>query len=223
VIVGRAQLIQARTSDSETIRSLRIIIDQAGRAHRILRDLMFVARAPTPRRRSCRPSELLSSCLHEHQAECAERGIRLIGEVDDSLPSTSADPEALRHLADILLRTRSRPRRAAVEFWSARRCKRKSSSGRSAIRQGLSTEEAAHLFDPFYCGREAGRGLGFGPAACSPDRRTCGGQLRWTSNPAHGTTFHVNLPVTPAVDEAESTHGPRHLNGHPVAQSSPKK
>ena len=46
VVVGRAQLLLARTDDVETARSLRIMINQAGRAHRILRDLMFVGRPP---------------------------------------------------------------------------------------------------------------------------------------------------------------------------------
>jgi signal transduction histidine kinase len=104
VIFGRAQLLLARTKDSETIRSLRIILNQAGRAHRILRDLMFVARAPSPRRRVCRPSEVLAACLRDFQAECTERGVRLFTEVEDSLPAAWADPEALRHLAEALLR-----------------------------------------------------------------------------------------------------------------------
>src|SRR5262249_40244958 len=59
VIVGRAQLLLSRTDDAESARSLRIMLNQAGRAHRILRDLMFVGRPPGRRLRSCRPSELL--------------------------------------------------------------------------------------------------------------------------------------------------------------------
>ena len=59
VVVGRAQLLLARASEPEVMRSLRIILNQARQAHRILRDLMYVARPPAPRSRSCRPSELL--------------------------------------------------------------------------------------------------------------------------------------------------------------------
>ena len=53
VIVGRAQLLLSRTDDPESARSLRIMLNQAGRAHRILRDLMFVGRPPG--RGSCGP------------------------------------------------------------------------------------------------------------------------------------------------------------------------
>ena len=174
VIFGRAQLLLARTKDSETIRSLRIILNQAGRAHRILRDLMFVARAPSPRRRACRPSELLGSCLRDFQAECAERGVRLFSEVDDSLPATWADPEALRHLAEILLRNALQATPAGGQILV-----RATAQGDELLwsfsdtGKGIGDEEAVHLFDPFYCGRQAGRGAGTRSAAGRPDRRTC--------------------------------------------------
>ncbi len=70
VIVGRAQLLLGRTPDAETSRSLRIILGQAQRTHRILRDLMFVARPPSLRPRSCRPTEVLRSCLASVREEC---------------------------------------------------------------------------------------------------------------------------------------------------------
>ena len=105
VIVGRAQLLLARTTDPETARSLRIMLNQAGRAHRILRDLMFVARPLAPRPRNCRPADLLRACLRDFQDECNTRGIRLASDIDESLSVVAClDPDALRHLADILMR-----------------------------------------------------------------------------------------------------------------------
>ena len=104
VVVGRAQLLLARASEPEVVRSLRIILNQAQRAHRILRDLMFIARPPAPRSRSCRPSELLASLLRDFERECSARGVRLVADLDPSSPSAWSDPDALRHLAEILLR-----------------------------------------------------------------------------------------------------------------------
>src|SRR5262249_32281511 len=63
VILGRAQLLLVRSEDSEASRSLRTIIGQVQKAHRILRDLMYVARPPAPRPRTCDPDALLRSAL----------------------------------------------------------------------------------------------------------------------------------------------------------------
>ena len=104
VIVGRAQLLLGRTTDPETSRSLRIILSQAQRTHRILRDLMFVARPPAPRPRACRPSEILRAALAGFQAECESRGIRLTSELEPAEAQTWADPDALAHLAETLIR-----------------------------------------------------------------------------------------------------------------------
>src|SRR5262249_54436414 len=80
--VGPAPCRLARSPDPEVARSLRIILSHARRAHRIPRDLMFVAPPPAPRARQCRPSELLGSILREFDRECSEQGVRLVRDLD---------------------------------------------------------------------------------------------------------------------------------------------
>jgi signal transduction histidine kinase len=225
VIVGRAQLLLSRTDDPETARSLRIMINQAGRAHRILRDLMFVGRPPARRLRSCRPSELLRDSVRDVQEECAARGIRLSSEIDEAVPPAWTDPDALRHLADILIRNAiqatpsggkvqvgSRMQKDELFWWFG-------DSGR-----GLDSAEAAHLFDPFYCGRQAGRGLGLGLPRAARIVEKAGGRLRWTSHPGQGSVFHVNLPlasppeqprIQPAPSSRSTRNGERSSRGEP--------
>ncbi len=202
VIVGRAQLLLSRTDDAETARSLRIMINQAGRAHRILRDLMFVGRPPARRPRSCRPSELLRESVRDFQEECTTKGIRLSSEIDEAGPAAWSDPDALRHLADIFIRNAvqatpsggkiqvgSQVQKDELLWWFL-------DSGR-----GLDSTEAAHLFDPFYCGRQAGRGLGMGLPRAARIVGNAGGRIRWTSHPGQGTIFHVNLPLAPLEEQ----------------------
>jgi signal transduction histidine kinase len=208
VIVGRAQLLLSRSDDAETARSLRIMLNQAGRAHRILRDLMFVGRPPSRRLRTCRPSELLRDSMRDFQEECAARGIRLSSEIDEAVPAAWTDPDALRHLSDILIRNAiqatpsggkiqvgSRLHHDEVLWWF-------SDSGR-----GLDPAEAAHLFDPFFCGRQAGRGLGLGLPRAARIVEMAGGRLSWSSNPGHGTVFQIHLPL-PAPPELVVPHPP---------------
>jgi len=204
VIVGRAQLLLARTEDPETARSLRIMINQAGRAHRILRDLMFVARPPVPRRRNCRPSELLRTCVRDFQDECATRGIRLTSELDESVPAAWTDPDGLRHLADILIRNAIQATPAGGKI-QVRSCVQGDELlwSFSDTGKGMAAGEAAHLFDPFYCGRHAGRGLGLGLPRAARIVDLAGGRLRWSPNLGQGTVFQVHLPLTADPDQAK--------------------
>jgi signal transduction histidine kinase len=198
-------LLLARAEDPEVERSLRIILGQAQRAHRILRDLMFVARPPAPRPRTCKPPEVLQSLLVEFERECAARGVRLLTDLDDSSPIAWADPDSLRHLAEILLRNalQATPPGGRIHVRSSREDDQFVWSF-SDNGKGIGPEEANHLFDPFFCGRQAGRGLGLGLPRAAKIVALAGGTLRWSSAPGLETTFRVHLPLTPPPEpEAE--------------------
>ncbi len=200
VVLGRAQLLLAKRPDAETTRSLRAIAAAAQRAHRILRDLMAVARPPTPRPRPCLVDEVVRNCLRDLRDEAEARGVRLVAETRDPGPRAWVDPDPLRHLADVLVRNaiEATPPGGTVRFqvggdsqtliWSVR------DEG-----PGLDPAAAAHLFDPFYCGRQAGRGLGLGLPRASRLVSRAGGTLRWDPAPAPtpGTIFRLHLPLPP--------------------------
>jgi signal transduction histidine kinase len=60
---------------------------------------------------------------------------------------------------------------------------------------GITPEVRRHLFDPFYSGREAGRGLGFGLSKCWRIVTSHGGQIHVGSEVGRGATFTVLLPA----------------------------
>jgi signal transduction histidine kinase len=66
---------------------------------------------------------------------------------------------------------------------------------------GCGIDEAArqHLFDPFYSGRPAGRGLGFGLSKCWRIVTNHGGTISVASVPGGATTFEVSWPAHPAT------------------------
>ena len=63
---------------------------------------------------------------------------------------------------------------------------------------GIPPHVRRHLFDPFYSGREAGRGLGLGLAKCWRVVSLHGGRIDVTSAPRQGTIFSVTLPLETA-------------------------
>src|SRR6202035_6175411 len=75
--------------------------------------------------------------------------------------------------------------------------------------RGLYEADRAHLFDPFYSGREAGRGLGFGLCKCWRIVTNHGGWIEVESAPQMGSTFRLYWPDA-AVDG--SADGPRSLS-----------
>ena len=144
---------------------------QAQRTHRILRDLMFIARplrAASPRLPSRRRASRLPGRV---RGRSRSRGIRLTSEVEASDQPTWMDPDAFRHLADILIRN------ALQASTGGGKIQVRSTQQGQELRlsvadggKGVSTAEGAHLFDPFYCGRQAGRGLGLGLPRCADGR-----------------------------------------------------
>ncbi len=205
VILGRAQLLMAREVAPDSARSLRAIIAQAQRAHRILRDLMYVARPPEFRPRPCQPDEIVRASLRDLQGEAEARGVRVTIEAREPGPRVWADPEPLRQVADVLVRNalEATPSGGTVQFTA-------SVDGRKLrwivhdTGRGIGPGEGAHLFDPFYCGRQAGRGLGLGLPRASRIVAQAGGELRWHSIPGQGSTFQVTWPVAeipPAAEE----------------------
>lgn len=203
VIVGRAQLLLGQAESPETARALRIILAQAQRTHQILRDLMFIARPAEPRPRLCRPADVLNSCLDEFQEEGEARGVRLVGEIEDRDSVSWTDPDALRHIAEALIRN-------ALQATSGGQTVRLRATRRGReLRldvidggKGVTAAEGARLFDPFFCGRQAGRGLGLGLPRAARLIALAGGSIDWSSTAGDGSAFQVRLPFNPPPEGA---------------------
>jgi signal transduction histidine kinase len=68
---------------------------------------------------------------------------------------------------------------------------------------GIEPHVREHLFDPFYSGREAGRGLGFGLPKCWRIAELHGGKVEVRSESGQGTTFRLVLPSNDDLMPAE--------------------
>ncbi len=203
VIVGRAQLLMARSEDPEVARSLKTILQQAQRISKILRDLMYVARPPEWRDRPCLPDDILRASARELKGDADQRGVRLVvPQANEGERPTRVwtDPDPLRHVADTLIRNalEATPKGGSVVVSGEVDAQRLKWTVHDSG-HGLSAQEGRHLFDPFFCGRQAGRGLGLGLPRAARVLAQAGGRIDWHSEPGAGTTFRVTVPVKTAT------------------------
>ncbi len=231
-ISSRAQTLLREESDPERQRMLATINSQAFRAHEMISDMMLFAKPPQMNRAPVDLRVIVSHVVEELADDAQRQGtvlhcrdpqtplvisvdeiqlaealkalcrnalesISMGGEIDVSaeailpLRLVEAGDEASGHVD--LPDSESAPLGATISV---------KDNG-----PGISEQVRAHLFDPFYSGREAGRGLGFGLSKCWRIVTEHGGQVEVHSTETSGTTFTLRFPAVsnePAQGEAES-------------------
>jgi len=204
-IVGRVQLLLKDETDPDRRRGLNTIGGQALRIRDMIGDLMLFARPPEPDPQSLDLAAGLHSTIGEMQDLIAAHDCRL--EIIGDEPVTlSADPEQFRIVVTELLRNslEALPEHGGVitvHFGPAADRLNGAEDNRpraffsiTDTGRGLSELDRRHLFDPFYSGRQAGRGLGFGLCKCWRIVSNHGGRIDVESGDGR-TTFRVEWPT----------------------------
>lgn len=196
VISGRAQLLLRSERDPQRRRELALIHAQAMRVHEMIADLMLFARPPELRLAACDLSALVTAVLAEVAPLAEERQVELLH--CGRAPTVQADAGqlavALRAMCDNALEALTGGGRLEVSLSPV------GEGAQIALRDngpGIDPQVRRHLFDPFYSGRGAGRGLGIGLSKCWRIITRHGGRIEVQSEPGHGAAFLVWLPAQP--------------------------
>jgi len=166
-ISARAQGLMRDEADASRRTSLQRVVDQSMRAHEMVADLMFYAHPPEPHVTEVELTAVLTSVVKQLQSTIPGRGIELIITKPNTVVTVQADrammTEAVRSLVRNSIEAIGIGGRVELSC-SLERMHEK----RVAIIHigdsgpGLSDEARKHAFDPYFSGREAGRGLGVG-------------------------------------------------------------
>lgn len=200
-IIGHVQLLLANETDPERRHSLQTIGGQAYRIRDMIGDVMLFARPPQPKPQSLDLSEVAREVAAKFADDAAAANVRLDVEAFTSVPIW-ADPTQLRIVISSLLRNSLEAISGSGQITV--RTSAAEQGGRPVAvlavidnGRGFSDVEREHLFDPFYSGRQAGRGLGFGLSKCWRIIMLHGGTITAESQPGQPTIFTVVWPAAP--------------------------
>lgn len=181
----RAQALLARESDPKKRELLQAIYRQSMRAHAMIADMMTYAKPPLPKLAEVDLRELAKTAIAEAEETARAQRTKLTLHAPDGPVIVNADGNhillALRALIDNALEALLKDGEIEVEVTGKRAVSVRDSG------PGMTDEVRRHCLDPFYSGREAGRGLGFGLPKCWAIMKQHGGAIEVESELGKGT------------------------------------
>lgn len=195
-IIGRVQLLLKDEKDAQRRQMLLAIGAQAYRIRDMIGDTMLFGRPPRPAYKSIGLRQTVDLIVAKQADDLLRDGCQVEIDIPNSL-SVKADESQLATVMSELLRN---SRQAT-----------KSQEGRIAIcafrtndtvhidvhdnGKGFTETERVHAFDPFFSGRQAGRGLGFGLPKCWRIIDQHNGRIEIESAPNGPTVVRINWPA----------------------------
>lgn len=200
VICGRAQLLLEGETNPQRRHELAVINNQAMRVYEMISDMMLFARPPEPKLARCDVVAVARQVVEELLPVAGERQLTMhfehVGESFEAVADARQLAVVMRALCENALA--SAPRGGYVIVGVERRSA--PAGGPCALLltvadngPGMTDHVREHLFDPFFSGREAGRGLGMGLAKAWRIVNNHGGQIEVQSSRGEGAKFTVVL------------------------------
>ncbi|HEX3147867.1 MAG TPA: HAMP domain-containing sensor histidine kinase, partial [Gemmataceae bacterium] len=204
VISGQSQYLLKQETNERQRESLHSIVRQTQRIHAVLHELMLFARPPEPQPEWVDLGQLVRSVAGDLTPFAVERRVDLQTSHQPTSLWVEADPKQMTIALTALLRNgvEATPAGGWVRISTAFRPERLEviveDSG-----PGPDERSRAHLFDPFYSGRAAGRGRGLGLPAAWRLARENGGDVRYVPATGGPTRFVLTLPAAAVAQGAQ--------------------
>jgi len=199
-IATRAQTLLKDETDPDRRRALATINVQAFRAHEMIADMMLFAKPPALALKQVDALQIVDAVIAEMAVEAKEQGTTLVRNgVSGPLELTADSVQLTVALRAVVLNSlQALTAGGRVEIVVEKAAEfvmvRISDNG-----PGLSEQAKKHMFDPYYSGREAGRGLGLGLSKCWRIVELHGGTVEVASEIGKGATITLHLPTRPTV------------------------
>lgn len=207
-IAARAELLARGEPHPQRRADLAIIHTQAMRVHEMIAAVMMFARPPHPQLQVVNLTDLVGQTVEWLSLQAAERRIALSWNPPADPCWVEGDPKQLQLVVAALAQNAFEAIHEAgrLEFFVVVGAEESQIVVRDSG-PGLGPEDRRHLFDPFYSGRQAGRGQGLGLSKCWAIVQAHRGRIQVSSQPGQ-TTIEVCLPTFHAEVAASSATMP---------------
>ncbi len=197
-ISARAGVLLQKSQNQVDSEMLQTIIDNAMRGCEMLGDLMLVARPPALEFREINAETFLDNFVSDARTWTSRWGLRLSSDITVEGSQLHADASALREALWCLVRNalEASSREAdEIRLISQVTLKHSLSIAIEDDGAGLSAEALRSCFDPYFSGREAGRGLGLGLTKAMRIIDLHHGTLTLKNIPTGGCCALVEIPL----------------------------
>jgi len=200
-------LYKEAAEDDSRRDDLQMIVKETNRCKVIVRDLLNFARQTKVMAQPTDLNQLLEKLAAEQGKHPGFKNIEIVLQLDPALPTIQADPLQLQQVF-INLMTNAAEAMEAKDKGTLTITTREAPYGQGvevAITDsgvGISEENKAKLFTPFFTTKPVGKGTGLGLAIVYGIVKMHRGQIQAESEEGKGTTFTITLPLRmPAVPE----------------------
>lgn len=197
-ITIKTQLLLGGAAKEEERKAFQLILDQSMRISKIVKDLMGLTRPAAP---SIEPTDILliiERVLTILENNLIVSGVKVRKEFSPDIPLVNVDAKQLEQVflnltinaihamengGDLTMRVEVEGERQRLQI------------NFSDTGIGIPPEELPHIFDHFYTSKKGDGNMGLGLAICRSIIESHNGEITVSSQPGHGTTFTILLPL----------------------------
>ena len=198
-ILGVSELLQDTETNETSRKQLAMLQQQTRRAAEIVQNLTYFARPPAPGKSRINLTEVVERTLNLHAYSLRKNNITVDFLKEQGVPYALGDPHQLMQVfLNLILNAEQAIREVRDKGTLRIRMGRGENSVWVSFHDdgpGISKENLASIFDPFYTTKRPGRGTGLGLSICKSVMKEHSGSVEAANSPESGAVFTVTLPV----------------------------
>jgi len=206
-VLGFSQLLLGTNLPSEVRPDVERIAWEAGRAAKIVQNLLSFARKQQVRAVFMDLNEVLAKTLEIKSYDLRVSNVQVEMKLASDLPNISADISQMQSVCLNLIGNAQEAMTGAHDGGTLRvRTARVGDKVELTIADdgpGIKPEDIDRIFDPFFTTKEVGKGTGLGLSICHGIVAEHGGRIWVESEQGSGATFHLEFPVAPETPREE--------------------